>query len=207
MKKSPTSRTENNLTNLIQLTSSVSFFNENICDIIIHKNCCKKMKYKFKSKDEIVFKENSLGDLFYIILQGEVRIESKIYDYQNKCEVKKDIGELHSGNSFGELSLLENKPRIASIICKSDCHFAILDKESYNKILYDYQKYQLNTKVEFLNKLEPFKHLVKSVMQNLSYFFKCENYSRNHFVYKQNDESNNIFIVYSGEFKVIFNFY
>ena len=33
------------------------------------------------------------------------------------------------------MSLLSNKPRNATIICKEDCHFAILTKEHYRSVL------------------------------------------------------------------------
>lgn len=39
------------------------------------------------------------------------------------------------GESFGELALLENKPRAATIICNDECHFAVLDKKPFDVIL------------------------------------------------------------------------
>ena len=42
---------------------------------------------------------------------------------------------LTQGMAFGELALLDNKPRAATIICEEDCHFAILEKKSFLEIL------------------------------------------------------------------------
>lgn len=39
------------------------------------------------------------------------------------------------GQSFGELALLDNKPRSATIICEEKCHFAVLDKQYFVEIL------------------------------------------------------------------------
>lgn len=53
---------------------------------------------------------------------------------ENELEIKK-IKTIGQGGSFGELALMENKPRAATIICEEDCHFAVLEKEFFNGIL------------------------------------------------------------------------
>jgi len=42
---------------------------------------------------------------------------------------------LVSGETFGELALMNNRPRLATIIADSVTHLAILRKQEYNKIL------------------------------------------------------------------------
>lgn len=36
-----------------------------------------------------------------------------------------------SGKSFGELALITNKPRAATIKCLTECHFAVMNKINY----------------------------------------------------------------------------
>ena len=50
-----------------------------------------------------------------------------------------------SGDSFGELALLDNKPRAASIRCIENCHFAVLEKSNFQEIL------SMKTKFSLLN--------------------------------------------------------
>ena len=50
-------------------------------------------------------------------------------DNMNKIKVLKD------GEAFGELSLMDNKPRAATVICEQDCHLAILEKQFFDKVL------------------------------------------------------------------------
>ena len=77
----------------------------------------------------------SKGDKFYIILQGEVTIQVRVYDHNNKTYEDKDVGEIKEGGSFGELALMEGKPRAATIILRKDTHFAVLQKRHYELIL------------------------------------------------------------------------
>lgn len=46
-----------------------------------------------------------------------------------------EVRVLPAGAAFGELALMSNKPRAATIIAKEDTYFACLDKEPFDKIL------------------------------------------------------------------------
>lgn len=67
-----------------------------------------------------------------------VPIEKEVVDKNG--EVKKEkvltrVAGQGAGYAFGELALLERKPRAATIICEEDCDFAILDKAPFQQIL------------------------------------------------------------------------
>lgn len=47
----------------------------------------------------------------------------------------REIAVKGKGSSFGELALLYRKPRAATITTKSNCIFAVLDKNLYQKVL------------------------------------------------------------------------
>ena len=44
---------------------------------------------------------------------------------------------LYAGQGFGEIALLTKEKRQASILCKTDCHFAAIDREYFEKVLYN----------------------------------------------------------------------
>lgn len=45
------------------------------------------------------------------------------------------INELHKGDSFGEIALLNSVPRTASCVCKEETHFVVLTSEAYGKTI------------------------------------------------------------------------
>lgn len=49
--------------------------------------------------------------------------------------VFKEVNILKEGEIFGELALMSSKPRAATIICKKDSEFAILDRKDYQVIV------------------------------------------------------------------------
>ncbi len=46
-----------------------------------------------------------------------------------------EVATLKAGKSFGELALIKNRPRAATIKCSEACHFAVINKADYTKML------------------------------------------------------------------------
>ena len=46
-----------------------------------------------------------------------------------------EIAVLGAGDGFGELALLNDSPRLATIVCKEDSYFGTLNKEPFRAIL------------------------------------------------------------------------
>ncbi|MCQ2586971.1 MAG: cyclic nucleotide-binding domain-containing protein [Treponema sp.] len=80
-------------------------------------------------KDTMIFSENQSGSDMFIIQSGEVKI-SKVVDNN---EVTLTI--LHKGDMFGEMALLENKPRSASAIAHTDCKLMVVNLANFNQMV------------------------------------------------------------------------
>ena len=59
-------------------------------------------------RDQVIFREHENGDMAYIIANGQVQI---IKESDNGPKV---LGVLEKGAMFGEMALIDNKPRMAS---------------------------------------------------------------------------------------------
>lgn len=69
-------------------------------------------------------------------------------DIEEVIAAKYDVmTTLKTGAYFGEVSLIENKRRMASIRCIEDCHFAILSKEDFNRALGAIEKRKYNERI------------------------------------------------------------
>lgn len=63
--------------------------------------------------DEVIVREGSTGTALYIVLRGRARVERS----------GETLGEIKSGDFFGELALIEEHPRSATVVAteETDC--------------------------------------------------------------------------------------
>lgn len=79
---------------------------------------------------ETVFSQYTSGDYFYIIKQGEVRIEMDAFGPQKGQHV-----ELGAGGYFGDEALIADSPRNASVTMVTEGVLGRLTREAFNEIV------------------------------------------------------------------------
>ena len=161
------------------------------------KQCVQSLLYECYGEGQYVFRQEDAGDRFYIVLEGKCGVEVET------DRVVQEVRTYGPGDSFGELALLWNQPRAASIHCKTFCHFAVLRREDYEKNLHRLQKRRLEEKVEFLLGQPMFKAWSKGAMTKLSYYFYERSYSWKQVVYKTGDPATEIHFIKKGEFRLV----
>ena len=82
-------------------------------------------------KDTIITREGDVSDVLYIILSGSVKVF--LENPQGECIT---LRVLHRGDYFGELSLLDESTRSASVTTLEKTMLAILDKEEFMHCLH-----------------------------------------------------------------------
>ncbi len=83
---------------------------------------------QFKAGSSI-FQEGDPGDLVYIILTGEVQVSKTVRD---KSRI---LATLSRGDFFGEMALISDKPRSATVTVMKDCRMLALGRKIFFRIL------------------------------------------------------------------------
>jgi len=78
---------------------------------------------------DVVIKEGELGDRFYIIVEGEAKV------YQQRDKGPEHIASLHKSDYFGEIALLTDRPRAATVIAADTLKCASVDRDRFNRVL------------------------------------------------------------------------
>jgi len=84
-------------------------------------NLFKNKEAKSFTAGQSVFKAGDPGDSMYIVNEGEV----EILDGATSLEV---VGP---GSIFGELALIDDEPRSASAVAKTDCKLVAVDRRRF----------------------------------------------------------------------------
>jgi signal transduction histidine kinase len=80
--------------------------------------------------DTILCRENEIEYIFYMILEGDFEVTKVI----NNSEVRL-LKSLTAGDFFGEMALIHNAPRAATVKSKTNAIVLELDKEGFNRVL------------------------------------------------------------------------
>jgi CRP-like cAMP-binding protein len=112
-------------------------------------------------------------------------------------------GTASSGAAFGELALLQDRPRAATVICEADSSLGVICKNDYDLIIGRYDQQILQTKVDFLRSLPIFKEWRRYNLAKLTYYMESEQFTKHKVVFKENEPATSVFIVKEGEFKLI----
>ncbi|KAI5058232.1 hypothetical protein GOP47_0026402 [Adiantum capillus-veneris] len=109
------------------------------------------------NKDDVIIKQGDPGDHFYLLEEGSCAVYLQRPDKTEPDMVK----EYTAGDSFGELALLYNAPRAATVKASSNCTLWAMDRMTFRTILLHTtsQKRQLYEK--FLDDVPLFKTLDK----------------------------------------------
>ena len=85
---------------------------------------------KFYKKDSIIFQTGDKGNEIYFIRKGEVSIIHKLTE-----DISNRIITYGAGANFGEMAMIDMKPRSATVIATKDCELYCLLKKDFYKLL------------------------------------------------------------------------
>ncbi len=79
---------------------------------------------------EIVCHEGERSDSMYVLLAGKV----SVYRHDD-AGTRVDLRQFEDGDYFGEVALLDSKPRTATVACQSECTLFVLDQAAFRDLL------------------------------------------------------------------------
>jgi CRP/FNR family cyclic AMP-dependent transcriptional regulator len=76
-------------------------------------------------RGERIITEGERGGSLYVIYRGGVDIHKQVISREGECQQK--IATLHQGDTFGEMELIDDQPRSATVIAQPDTVVLALD--------------------------------------------------------------------------------
>ena len=122
--------------------------------------------------------------------------EQTFYD-----EIEEKMGDYGIDFYFGDVALITNTQRNATVKAKKDCYLLSIIINDYNKVILEFQKKQFSIEIEnFLNTYSFFRNFENDkIVKLFNCFTKIELFNGD-YLYKQNMDSNSIYVIYSGSF-------
>lgn len=133
------------------------------------------------------------------MFQDEAQEETKKEFY---FDMLIDVAKLRDGIGFGELALINETPRSATIRSVSEVHFATLEKEDFNAILGKVMKKKFASMIKFMSHFVIFKCLTRLALEKLALFMKREVVTRGKKIIQEQEEASFIYFIEKGEFEI-----
>ncbi|MBN2383913.1 cyclic nucleotide-binding domain-containing protein [bacterium] len=111
-------------------------------------------------KDQVVFERGQVGDSLFIILEGAVKISIKLDDEEDTLVV------LDRGFHFGEMALIDESPRSATVTTVEESKLLVIGKRSYDKVLSE----NIGLEIKVLRNLaNAFTASIRNINSNLAH--------------------------------------
>ncbi|SCU77888.1 LAME_0A02564g1_1 [Lachancea meyersii CBS 8951] len=144
-----------------------------------------------KEGDEII-KQGDEGDYFYIVEKGNV-------DFFVGSQKVNTSGP---GSSFGELALMYNSPRAATVVATTDCVLWALDRLTFRRILLGSSFKKRILYDEFLKSMPVLQFLTTYDRAKLADALDTEIYQPGQIMIREGDSGDNFYFIEFGEAEV-----
>ena len=143
-------RTEDELKFLHRFTIRLKCFDR--YPMYVRKELARVLYYESFEKGRVVIRQGDIGFNFYFILSGSVFVEMQETDQRTGKKLNMIVGELSSGAAFGELALLHDDRRRATIVCKEYSEFLKVDKPDFDEVLKKNHEKEWKERMEYYKK-------------------------------------------------------
>ena len=160
--------------------------------------------YEVFERGRVVIRQGDVGYSFYFIASGSVLVEIQDRDPVSGVVRTNIVGELGAGSTFGDLALLNDDKRRATIVCKEDCEFLKVDKTDFKKILMESCRENWAQSNAVLSQHPLFRGWSKSQLKLAVEGSQFVEFTSNSVIIKDFSEpSENVFVVTRGKCLVI----
>ncbi|CAD7972545.1 unnamed protein product [Amoebophrya sp. A25] len=159
-------------------------------------------KTNVKAGEKVVTEGSLVADMFYIVSSGKFTVRKLVKHEQTNggsLSMEESIaGELQAGDTFGELALLYNAPRAATVEALSDSLLWVIDRHDFKKILRKQAQQRNDFYMRLVEKTELLKELLTDEKRALVECFVQLHYKQGQTILREGEEGNTFYIMYQG---------
>lgn len=143
-------------------------------------------------REQFVIREGGVGTQLYVISEGEVQVTIR-------GELR---GTMGPGKLFGELAILYNCTRTATIKALTDTKVWTLDRASFQAIMMNTGIVRQSQYLKFLRSVPEFKCLDKKEILKIADVLQEDYYSKGEYILRQGSTGDTFFIINAGTVRV-----
>ncbi|KAJ3205661.1 hypothetical protein HDU67_008715 [Dinochytrium kinnereticum] len=167
------------------------------CDEEQYVDVVNAMSEKRVSPGEEVIRQGGVGDFFYVVETGSLDV---LVSRNGQTPVK--VTDYGNGGSFGELALMYNAPRAATVIATAESVLWALDRVTFRRILMENTSRKRRMYESFLEEVPLLVSLEAYERHKIADALESVVFGDGEVVIRQGDLGENFYIIESGEARV-----
>ena len=155
------------------------------------ERCVGAMDKELVGAGNFVIRQGDTGDKFYVLEAGTCDI--MVNDQK--------VAECQAGDAFGELALMYNAPRAASIVATSPCTLWFISRRTFHRILAKGASSAQMARCEFLKQVKQLEPLSSHQISQLAAASRQELFDPETYIIRQGDEGDTFYLIEEGRVK------
>ncbi|KAM4636554.1 cGMP-dependent protein kinase 2-like [Discoglossus pictus] len=147
------------------------------------------MYEKVYSQSQLVIQEGAAGNHLYVLAEGLLDV------IQNS----RLLGQMHPGTAFGELAILYNCKRTATVKAVTDSKIWVLDRQVFQSIMMSSAQAQHQEYFSFLRSVSLLKDLPEEKLSKIVDCLEVDFYDKGDYIIREGEEGNTFFIIAKGK--------
>lgn len=145
------------------------------------------------AKNSIIIKEGDVGSVVYVMEQGKVEVskDGKLLSYIQR-----------PGSVFGELAILYNCTRTATIRAITDCKLWAIERICFQSIMMKSGLIRQRDYIEFLKTVPEFSQVSNETLSRISGALEETTYNKGAYIIRQGGRGDTFYIISQGQVKV-----
>ena len=148
---------------------------------------------------EVIIKEGDQGDCMYVLESGSLDCTKVFSGNKDPTFLKEYV----PGEGFGELALLYNAPRAATITAKTDFVIYKLDRDTFNNIVKDAAAIKREKYDNFLSTVEILKNMDPYERSKLGDAVQEQTFKKDDFIIKEGESGDMFYLISEGTAKAL----
>jgi CRP-like cAMP-binding protein len=96
--------------------------------------------YQYDSGEKVC-RQGEPGDTFYVVAEGKLKVSVREAFFLSRT-----LAHFGPGDCFGEMALLERKPRNATVVCREDSRIFALTADHFDQVFAENPAFKLEIK-------------------------------------------------------------
>jgi len=152
-------------------------------------DCMYPMDY---AKGSLIIKEGDIGSIVYVMEEGKVEVSRE----------GKFLSVMSAGKLFGELAILYNCQRTATIKAATDCKLWAIERACFQTIMMRTGLIKQSEYTAFLKSVPTFVHLPEETLIKIADVLEEYSYKEGEYIIRQGAVGDTFFIISKGRVKV-----